>query len=464
MSGKQRIRHKGLLSNNLFLLIISIICAIGFWYKTSADNMAEGKEIAIYDVEIELQKSDAAQADGLMIYHMSQTTADIQVSSLGQNSKGLSSSDFTVVGTFSPSSTKVSGTGLQTATIKLRAVTKDESSTVEIVSVEPSEIVVEYDKNKELLMKVGTDEIKYAPDSGYFAATAVLSEDEIAISGPESYINRIGRASVVKEITTPLKQDYQETVEVQLYDKDEKLIPDYSAMYLSLSAPSLDVSISVLKKKTLRLEKPALINAPESFALSRIKVTPETIEVAGDEAVLDTLDSISLGDSLNMADVGMNKSDFRYDIVLPSGVSRNISGTEVAVVSVDLKNFKEIEIPVTNFNAINYPSSKEVVITTKELKVKVIVAEAQADKITAESIVGTIDMTGKTDNLGSRSFPVSFTIGGGNNCWISGSYTIDAEVRDASVTTAQDAIQNAAANILINETEADSMAESDMKD
>src|SRR5699024_10098320 len=99
-------------------------------------NSAE-RNVVIHDVPITQQVSSAAQEEGLQIFSMSHTTADVEVSGNNLLTSQLSASDFEVSVTLNPTSTQLEGNTLQKMTLQVRAVKANTMGSYEIASVSP---------------------------------------------------------------------------------------------------------------------------------------------------------------------------------------------------------------------------------------------------------------------------------------------------------------------------------------
>lgn len=427
--GARRERIRTRLLSNSSILLASVLISVFCWFFFKISTVSPDAPHTITGVKIAINKSDAAANEGLEVFTQTETLANIQISSVGQIGKNLTSEDFEVIGTFAPSSLKSSGTGMKTEVITLRARAKNSLSDVTIVSIDPEEITVEYDRYREATFRID-NEVTYTVESGFYSGDAILSEQEVLVTGPESAVNRVGRVAVANNISTPVKQDYQFVGGLTFYDRENKEIEDYQALHLTASVPSVEVNIEVLPKKTLKLEA-AIANVPEGFANSRITVTPESIDVAGDASVLKELNTLTVGDGLDIRDVNLTDKEFTVDIILPTTV-RNISNVDTAKVTVSMNGCKELQVPVTNIKTAHVPASKEVELVTKMVNVLVVGPEGQVNAITPDMISVTVDMTGKMEQLGSARVAATVSITGSNGCWVSGKYSVQVNVKEAS--------------------------------
>ena len=74
----------------------------------------------------------------------------------------------------------------------MRAIKKSAATDYEVVSTNPDEIAVEYDRYKEITLNI-ENEVEFTAGTGFYPGTPVLSEEKVNISGPESAVNKVKR-------------------------------------------------------------------------------------------------------------------------------------------------------------------------------------------------------------------------------------------------------------------------------
>lgn len=411
---------------NGFVLGFSILSAIVIWFLVSFSQLSDERP-RIIEVPINVKISTKAADDGLMVFN--QTEKTVEVSVRGSGSESLTADDFVVEPLFDPDSTKVSGSSMQTAIISVVPVKKDALKSFEIVDNNPSEITVEYDRVKKLVLPI-ENEIKYQVDSGYSASTPSFSAAEITITGPESMVNKIKRAAVSHEISGILKQNASFDTQVVLYDSDGNAVANYEKMYITLSTQSINASITVLPKKTVPITL-NVINKPEGFSDSRITITPATIDIAAPADKIASIENFYIDTPIDFSDITAENSSFEMEVPISADI-RNISNVEKVKVSFNLGGFKEVKLTTSNIKTINAPPGMDVEVITQSLNVVIIGSEAQTAKLTGESLDCTVDLESFKSNSGSVEVPVSVKIIGANSCWVVGKYSITLNMKQQS--------------------------------
>lgn len=420
----------GMFYHNTFVLIFSLAVAIISWFVLAAGNTEKNLNIA--DVPINVKLSQAAEEDGLRVFKMSYTTADLEIAGNNLITSRLSADDFEVTASLNPTSTKLTGNTLQKITVPVRAEKKNAISDYNVVSISPEEVTLEFDRYKEATFTIEKTGIKYSADAGYYPGSPVISEETVTVKGPESSVNKISRVGVSYTLDNPLKTDTSFTCPVRLYDQNNQEITDTSGLYLELSVDTVDVNISILAKKTVKLVA-ATVHQPKGFSDSRIIIEPAEIDIAGPSEVLSGINEIQLDTPIDFADLDVSqKNVVTVDIPLPTGV-KNVSTAgdslvSQATVSVNLNGYKSavVTVPAGNFQIANSPAGKDVTVSTQSLQVTLIGSDAQVSKLTGDSVSVQLDLTNFADRTGSVDVPatIAITVNGSDSCWALGKYSV----------------------------------------
>ena len=433
---KKKLSLNGIFYHNTIVLIFSFCVALISWFVLAAGNGDSNRVIT--DVPISVKLSSAAEEDGFRVFNMSYNTADLEISGSSLITNKLSAADFEVSVNLNLTSTKLTGNTLQKATARVRTEKKTSISDYNIVSVNPEEITVEYDRYKEVTFPIEHEEIKYSADASFYPGAPVFSAESVTIAGPESSVNKISRAAVSYTLDSPLKADASFTCPVRLYDQNNQEISDVSAMYLEMDVDTVDVVIPILAKKTVTLVA-STVHQPKGFSDSRITVSPATIDIAGSAEVLAGIKEIQLNTPIDFAELDLQqKNTFTMDIPLPTGI-RNISAVgenavSQATVTVNLNGFRDAAVTVysDNFQISNKPVGKEVTINTQSLEVALVGSEAQVSKLTGDSLSVQLNLTNFASHTGSVEVPatISITGSGSDTCWVLGKYTVLVQITD----------------------------------
>ena len=435
-SEKKRFSLNGIFYHNTFVLIFSFCVALISWFVLEAGN--EDANRLVTDVPINVKLSAAAEEGGFRVFNKSYDTADLEIAGSNLITNKLTEDDFEVSVNLNLTSSKLTGNTLQKATVQVRAEKKSSISDYDIVSINPAEITVEYDRYKEVTIPIEHTDIQYSADPNYYPGTPVFSADVVTVSGPESSVNKISRAAVTYTLNNPLTSDASFTCPVRLFDQNNQEISDISAMYLETDVDTVDVAISVMSRKTVTIV-PSIVHQPKGFSDTRITVTPATIDIAGAGDVLAGINEIQLETPIDFADLDIaQKNTFTMDIPLPAGV-RNINAVgenivSQATVTINLAQFvySSVTVYANNFQISNRPVGKDVTVDTQQFEVALMGSEAQIAKLTGDMLSVQIDLTNFANRTGSVEVPATIAIAGSgtDTCWVLGRYTVLVQISD----------------------------------
>ena len=445
---------RGLIYHNSFVLALSFVVALVGWFVMAAGS-DKNRTYVIYDVPIQVTLSSQAEADGLRVFNMSYNTVDIEVSGNSMITSRLTAEDFEVTASLNPTSVKLTGNTTQRYTSTVRPAKRSSISDYEIVSVSPAEVVMEFDRYKEVTKTIETTDIAFSAGTGFFPGTPSLSEDKVSISGPESAVNKISRAAVAYVVENPLRANETLSCPVRVYDQDNQEIADTAGQYLSLDVDTVEVTIPVTPKKTVPLSV-TTAHQPMGFSESRINIEPKEIDITGSSETLANITEIRLDTVVDFAELDVNQraAVFNIEIPVPSG-TRNITNTgsnsvSQAKVTINLNGYKQavVTVPESNIQIINAPSGAvESYLSTRTMEVTLAGPEAQVAKLTGDSVMVQVDMSNIEGRAGIVDVPAMVTITGsaGEACWAIGSYTMAVTMQNTAGSSSASSRQNAAA-------------------
>lgn len=405
--------------NDRFVLIFSVFTAIVLWFIMATVNTQERPRI-IYDVPVTVKLSETSQEQGLKVFEQSVKTAKVSIRGNSIVVNRIKPENIQVVATLASSITQPGSYPLPLTAQKLGSL-----ADYEIVSIEPSSIMANVDVYKEVTFPI-QDEVTYKTDPDYFVSAPTFSSDTVVISGPEKEIAKIKKVSAEYDVKETLTQSKNFTTDLVLYNAyGEKL----SADKLNMSIQSVDVNITVLARKVMKLS-PTFTGKPVGLALSSAaqKIDPETIEVAGPEDVLANVNELSL-EAIDFSKLSISNQNLQVDITLPPGC-KNLSNVYTASVTLNFSGFKSKKIDVTDFQIKNLATSKSAQVFTKSLAMTLIGPAKQIDAITAADVYAQIDMTGKESFTGHSEFPVTLVTKSNTSVWAYGEYKANVSVTE----------------------------------
>ena len=196
-----------------------------------------------------------------------------------------------------------------------------------VLSKTPSAVDVEIDS---LVSRRVPVEIKItgAIPEGYWNSQPVMAQSYLDIEGPKTDISKIVKAVCTLDISN-ITSSYNQSLEAVLYDTDENEV-EMSVLYGQL--PSVSLKMEVLPKKEVPIDVEGSLmgkdNLAANYEIKSMKLSQETVTIAGEKSVIDAISSIS-ADQLDVS--GYSQSLLtELDLVAPDGV-KLVNGSTVTV-------------------------------------------------------------------------------------------------------------------------------------
>ena len=218
--------------------------------------------------------------------------------------------------------------------------------------------------------------------------SVTLDHTTVTVSGPKDIVSQIDHAQVTVDLTgknTTISGAYNYT----LCDKYGSPVENVAKITTNLN--EIRVTLRIQKTKEIPLILHVIYGGGVTEQTSEIILDRETIQVAGNEAVLDSLNEIVLG-TLDLSDI-LESTTMTYPIILPEDVTNITNVTEVNV-SINFPDLQIRKFKVSNFVAEKLPDGLEAQWLTDSLTVYLRGAKEVLDKLGAEDISVVVNFTG----------------------------------------------------------------------
>jgi YbbR domain-containing protein len=412
-SGKVGLRMKsnslkkavGIITNNFGLKLLAIVVSCGLWFVVN-NNIDPTEKKTYNNVKVEIVNEELLTNDG-KVYDVLDGTDTVSVEVYGKRS---------VLQYISKDDIKATADMAQLSymnTIGIEVSSARSNSELEFkTNIESVKLSIEDKKRVQMIINTTTTG---APADGYIVGNITASQNIVRITGPESVIDSIDHVEAAVNIDG-YSSDINTSAELKLYDADNNEIKSSS---ISMNISTVNMAVTILATKEVPLEFVVPDEPPEGYVVSdEIVSAPETVTIAGRKSVLDGISKISVSDSLlSIAD----KTSDTTTIVniakyLPTGIQfadSSFNGNVSVTIGIEPIITKELRIPARNFAAGNIPEGFEV--TLKEVDegepyvVKISGTQEAVNAVTANSVIGVVDMDMMAAELGVEE-------------WVSGSY------------------------------------------
>ena len=256
---------------------------------------------------------------------------------------------------------------------------------------------------------------------GYYAAAMECSPNEITLEGPESLINQVSYAQVVIDQTN-LTETVVQNCEFTLIDSNgDPLETEYvTATANGVQVDTIEVRQPVLRMKEVPLTVEFLAGGGVTAEDVIWSCDPNTITVAGEPDVLETINSITVAQFDLSTLVDPVSEDL--PVTLPNGLVnvRELESVRVNV-SINTNRVATTTVRVTEFEPIHVPDGLEADVMTVQLSVTIRGPVDEVEEITADDVRAVVDLTGLSE--GTQSVPVTIEIASGSSVAAIGEYS-----------------------------------------
>ena len=310
----------------------------------------------------------------------------------------------------------------------------------ESATANPRNVQVKIEQNKSDTFPITVTTTGTVRD-GYVLGNVQADPERVTVNGPESVIDRISKV-VAQVNVSGLSEDSSIDAVLTYYDSDNNEI---SAEQLANNLGTTGVKVNVTLYHTARIPvtvDTSGVTAADGYSISEVTWTPEEIQLAGEEEVLDALESIRIpADAVDITSISQ-RTEQTVDITpyLPEGTRLvDENGNNILVTArVAREGTKSFDIPVGSITVDNLSDSLTVsgYGSGDDLEVHIGGPQEQLNSLQLSDLAVSIDLKDCT-KAGDYEVPVTITLpSDAADCTVETSVTVTVTLRER--TTAAD--------------------------
>ncbi len=412
-----------LFANNKFSLAFSIIAAVVLWMVITVVQ-APDTEKTVTDVPVNIPIEGSALSQlGLDVVDSSALNNTVSVTIKGANYivSGISAEDITVTASIS----NVTAPGKYT--LELKAV-KSLGGDYEIASIFPSSVVVSFDyiDTKEFTVKAEAPGISAV--KGLVAEPAVVTDSNskvLTVKGPRANMEKLSEVVASTDETATLGETASYNANIKLLDQSGNVL-DKTPFKISAAdgtlVDTISISVPISKMKEVPIEVTFKNEPYDGFGKTLVNsLSSKTVTILGPEKTVDSINSILL-EPIDFNEISPSKYQFNVKPAIPDGISFAETLETVTVTFKDVKNYTVKTFTVSSFNGTGGNGS----LKTPIKNVKICGPKSAVNSLSAESLVATANISGKTP--GDHSIDVIIKDKSGKT-WQVGTYTATISIK-----------------------------------
>lgn len=398
-------------------LLLALAISFGLWLYVITVERPESEE-TYHDIPVVMDGESILNDRGLMIISGTNQTVDLKLEGYRSDLSNLNKTNITLLADLS----QITTAGEHKLSYNISYPPFAQSGTISVLEQNPkliTVVVVELAKKEIPVEVVYTGSV---PDN-YIAhkQSVTLDHTSVTISGPKDVVSQIDHAQVTVDLTgknSTISGAYRYT----LCDKNDVAVENVANITTNLS--EVRVTLRIQKTKEIPLVLNVIYGGGVTESTSQIVLDRETIQVAGNEAVLDSLNEIVLG-TLDLSDI-LESTTMTYPIILPEDVT-NVTNVPEVNVSISFPDLQIREFKVSNFVAENIPEGLEAVWMTDSLTVRLRGATELLDSLSLEDISIVVDLANA--EIGKQVYAARIAVNTDGAVGAIGTYEVYVSVR-----------------------------------
>lgn len=422
MKNNKKFSLHALLSDNRFLLAVSLVIAVVFWAAVCISFSPE-TEVVIENVPIKIDTENSVPEQyGLRMFGDNSYTVDITVSGSRYvvGGKLLSADDFKVTA----STALVTSAG--THSLQVKVAKANESADFTIESISEAFINVYFDEytEKQANLVVNADTDNVVPDGYMVDDELIMDTKTVLVGGPALEISQLDSVVANVTIDRELKESTAFNAPMVAVNKSGTALK-----YVTIDGEenaSVTVTVPVYKIEDLPVTVD-FTNSPSKFVTDKPQCTcsPSTVRVAvlqngtGMESLkIGSVDFSSLKPGNNTLNFSLNDVDGIKPLTsTPSSVSVRIS--------VPAAESTTISVPTDNISVSNAPEGYSIVFSSDKFDdVTVYGGMSELTSVSSGSLKVRLDLGSITVKPGRNTVSVPLYLKDTEGSWIYGKYTV----------------------------------------
>ena len=374
------------LTKNLNLKIIAVLFSVGIWIISI--NINDPYQSKTYSVTVQLQNMAAMTGAGKYVEIMNNTD-EISVSVRANRSvldsfsaaNILATADLTEIDENNQVPIKLNTTRISGS--KIESIRSD--STYVSLKVED---IRRIQKNIEVA-------VKNEPAEGYILGKASMEQNALKISGPESEVNKVAKATVTFDLEGAT-DDLSMLLPIELYDEAGERIIDSR---LTVSIEEVQCTATILATKEVPLKFKVSGEAEKGYSWTgEVKGEPAVISIAAKSNILKNINYIDIPDAIDVSNAKADvKSLIDLKSYLPEGVSfvnPSFSGRVLVTAYVEPEINRRVNLESRRIQVINVPEGMEgkALLEDEVFELNFVGRQSLMAQLNEEEVLGYLDI------------------------------------------------------------------------
>ena len=422
MKNNKKFSLHDLLSDNRFLLAVSLIIAVVFWAAVCISFSPE-TEVVVENVPIKIDTDNSVPEQyGLRMFGDNSYTVDITVSGSRYvvGGKLLSADDFKVTA----STALVTSAG--THSLQVKVTKANESADFTIESISEAFINVYFDEyaEKQVNLVVNADTDNVVPDGYMVDDDLIMDTKTVLVGGPALEISQLDSVVANLTIDRELKESTAFNAPMVAVNKSGTALK-----FVTIDGEenaSVTVTVPVYKIEDLPVTVD-FTNSPSKFVTDKpqYNCSPSAVRVA----VLQNgtgMDSLKIG-TVDFSNLKPGNNTFEFSLYEVEGIKPLTSTPSSSSVRISIPTAEstKISVPTDNISISNAPEGYSIVFSSDKIDdLTVYGSISELTSISSGSLKVRLDLGSVTVKPGRNTVSVPLYLKDTEGSWIYGKYTV----------------------------------------
>lgn len=387
----------GSLSNNLWLKLLSVVCALFLWSYVISSTPSITRDKTLSDIAITVTgQSVLEDSRGLAVLTDLSDLEDARLRvRVAQSNYALVTNDNVRV-ELDLSSIRQEGK----QSVRLRGT----STYGSVVEVYPQYIDLEVEKRDQRYVPVNPVLTGEIDTTHWHYSVSRINPSQVVVSGPTSRVRMVSEAQVSLDVTGRT-ETHSRIESFTLLDAQKQEVPGN----LSVSTSSVTATVEIYPTRVVSITQNAaeLVSGqlPDGYQVDKVEVNPTQVVVAADQALLDGLGELAI-EPVDLTGATQTFTTIA-NIQTLKGI-KHLSSEEVSVtVSISeqalTKRFSNVSLQLDGT-----PQGMRVTPSAKRVDVKVEGPYSVVRTLTRDDIQATVNLAGLT--VGQYELPVEISV------------------------------------------------------
>ncbi len=378
---------KNRLTRNVGLKLSSVLLAVVLWLVVNSITNPTVPQ-TYYNIPVKLVNTDLITESGQVYEVLDGTDVINRVVVRAPRSVVSELKDENIIATADVNDIS----SLDTIAIKLTTDRSNRDISSITGSIDTVKLKIENEKMKSLALKTSTSgEVA----DGYLVGDIITDQNLVRITGPESIVDQITKASVDVEIGG-MTNDIVTNAEIKLYDAEDH---EVSNKNITQNIKTVGVKVGIWQKKSVPIIYNVSGIAAQGYRTTGdITGSGENVEIAGKASTLRNISSIEI--PAEVLDITGQTESLVKEIDLRQFLPDNIflvnseDAVRTVTVSVEAEISKRLEIRGDRVRMVNMPDGYQVSISEldESFVIEVIGLSRDVATLQAGNITGTVDV------------------------------------------------------------------------